>query len=126
MMSPLHRFLFISCSHSAHAHRRVDSNAHGTHRYEETPWEAMRYLISGVMYGGHVTDDNDRRLMMTYINELFCPEALTVGYRFSDADEYVFCQCLLFLHVGVRVASISHCCGQDHIALAGLRASEII
>jgi len=121
MMSPLHRFLFISCSHSAHAHRRVDSNAHGTHRYEETPWEAMRYLISGVMYGGHVTDDNDRRLMMTYINELFCPEALTVGYRFSDADEYVFHQCLLFrstaprqsaiaaVHVCARVTSISHC-----------------
>lgn len=33
--------------------------------YDDTPWDAMRYLISGVMYGGHVTDDNDRRLMMT-------------------------------------------------------------
>ena len=70
-------------------HWRLAKCARGARRYDETPWEAMRYLISGEMYGGHVTDDNDRRLMMTYINELFCPEALEVGYKFSDADECV-------------------------------------
>uniref|UniRef100_A0A8D2M0S0 Dynein axonemal heavy chain 2 n=1 Tax=Varanus komodoensis TaxID=61221 RepID=A0A8D2M0S0_VARKO len=39
--------------------------------YEETPWEALTYLIAGVNYGGHVTDDWDRRLLTTYINDYF-------------------------------------------------------
>ena len=39
--------------------------------YDETPWDALKYLIAGINYGGHVTDDFDRRLLMTYINEYF-------------------------------------------------------
>lgn len=50
--------------------------------YEETPWDALKYLISGVNYGGHVTDDWDRRLLTTYINDYFCDQALsTPSYR---------------------------------------------
>uniref|UniRef100_A0A3B4XCT3 Dynein heavy chain region D6 P-loop domain-containing protein n=1 Tax=Seriola lalandi dorsalis TaxID=1841481 RepID=A0A3B4XCT3_SERLL len=40
--------------------------------YEEIPWDALKYLIAGVNYGGHVTDDWDRRLLTTYINDYFC------------------------------------------------------
>jgi dynein heavy chain len=35
--------------------------------YDDTPWDSMRYLISGVMYGGHVTDDNDRGLILFFV-----------------------------------------------------------
>eukprot|EP00106_Octopus_bimaculoides_P014248 XP_014781690.1 PREDICTED: dynein heavy chain 2, axonemal-like [Octopus bimaculoides] len=45
--------------------------------YEETPWDALKYLIAGINYGGHVTDDYDRRLLFTYINDYFCDQALT-------------------------------------------------
>ncbi|KAK1153304.1 dynein heavy chain 2, axonemal [Acipenser oxyrinchus oxyrinchus] len=48
--------------------------------YEETPWDALRYLISGVNYGGHVTDDWDRRLLTTYINDYFCEQAVTTPF----------------------------------------------
>lgn len=45
---------------------------------EETPWDALKYLIAGVNYGGHVTDDWDRRLLLTYINQYFCEDALQI------------------------------------------------
>ncbi|XP_006863561.1 PREDICTED: dynein heavy chain 2, axonemal [Chrysochloris asiatica] len=57
--------------------------------YEETPWDALKYLIAGVNYGGHVTDDWDRRLLTTYINDYFCDQTLsTPSYRFSVLETY--------------------------------------
>ena len=48
--------------------------------YDETPWDALKYLIAGINYGGHVTDDWDRRLLMTYINDFFVDNALTQAF----------------------------------------------
>ena len=57
--------------------------------YDETPWEALKYLIAGINYGGHVTDDWDRRLLLTYINELFCEDALHAEhFRVSASDVF--------------------------------------
>merc|ERR1712072_1639607 len=36
---------------------------------EDLPWETLRYLIGDAMYGGRVTDNNDRRVMNTYLEE---------------------------------------------------------
>jgi dynein heavy chain len=33
------------------------------------PWGSLRYLIGEAMYGGRVTDDYDRRVLMTYLDE---------------------------------------------------------
>lgn len=33
------------------------------------PWEDLRYLFGEIMYGGHITDDWDRRLCRTYLEE---------------------------------------------------------
>eukprot|EP00730_Choanoeca_flexa_P002353 TRINITY_DN11019_c0_g1_i1.p1 TRINITY_DN11019_c0_g1~~TRINITY_DN11019_c0_g1_i1.p1 ORF type:complete len:1435 (+),score=328.02 TRINITY_DN11019_c0_g1_i1:91-4305(+) len=57
--------------------------------YEETPWESLKYLIAGINYGGHVTDDWDRRLLLTYINELFNDTILEIEHqRVSYSDLY--------------------------------------
>ncbi len=48
--------------------------------YEDTPWDALKYLIAGINYGGHVTDDWDRRLLMTYINDYFCEDAIAAPF----------------------------------------------
>ena len=44
--------------------------------YDDTPWEALKYLIAGINYGGHVTDDWDRRLLLTYINDYFLDDTV--------------------------------------------------
>jgi len=36
---------------------------------EVLPWDTMRYLIGDAMYGGRVTDDLDRRALVTYLQE---------------------------------------------------------
>ncbi|KAJ3585525.1 hypothetical protein NHX12_014244, partial [Muraenolepis orangiensis] len=57
--------------------------------YEEVPWEALRHLIAGVNYGGHVTDDWDRRLLTTYMGRLFCDAALSQPFfRLSSLPAY--------------------------------------
>ena len=35
----------------------------------QIPWGSLRYLVGEAMYGGRVTDDYDRRAMMTYLEE---------------------------------------------------------
>ena len=35
----------------------------------KVPWENLRYLFGEIMYGGHITDDWDRRLCKTYLEE---------------------------------------------------------
>lgn len=36
---------------------------------EDLPWDTLRYLIGEAMYGGRVTDNNDRRVMSCYLLE---------------------------------------------------------
>ena len=36
---------------------------------DQMPWGSLRYLIGEAMYGGRVTDDFDRRVLITYLNE---------------------------------------------------------
>ncbi|KAG7325031.1 hypothetical protein KOW79_011347 [Hemibagrus wyckioides] len=42
----------------------------------EVPWDDLRYLFGEIMYGGHITDDWDRRLCRTYLQEYMQPEML--------------------------------------------------
>ncbi|XP_051578639.1 dynein axonemal heavy chain 2 [Myxocyprinus asiaticus] len=57
--------------------------------YEEIPWDALKFLIAGINYGGHVTDDWDRRLLTTYINHYFCPAVIdTSFFKLSSLNSY--------------------------------------
>ncbi|XP_057571174.1 dynein axonemal heavy chain 17 [Hippopotamus amphibius kiboko] len=50
------------------------------HNYLEAnpkvPWDDLRYLFGEIMYGGHITDDWDRRLCRTYLVEYIRAEML--------------------------------------------------
>ncbi|XP_010613302.1 dynein heavy chain 9, axonemal isoform X2 [Fukomys damarensis] len=40
----------------------------------KVPYDDLRYLFGEIMYGGHITDDWDRRLCRTYLEEFIKPE----------------------------------------------------
>lgn len=53
---------------------------------DKVPWTDLRYLFGQIMYGGHITDDWDRRLCMGYLEEYVQPslvdgeKELTTGF----------------------------------------------
>ena len=56
--------------------------------YEDTPWDALKYLIAEANYGGRVTDELDRRVLNSYLNKFYCEEALGVNYALSPLPTY--------------------------------------
>ena len=36
---------------------------------EKVPWNALKYLIGEIIYGGHIINDYDRRFTATFLNE---------------------------------------------------------
>uniref|UniRef100_A0A8C8ZVZ0 Dynein axonemal heavy chain 9 n=1 Tax=Prolemur simus TaxID=1328070 RepID=A0A8C8ZVZ0_PROSS len=50
-------------------HNFLEANA-------KVPYDDLRYLFGEIMYGGHITDDWDRRLCRTYLEEFIKPEML--------------------------------------------------
>jgi len=59
------------------------------------PWTDLRYLFGEIMYGGHITDNLDRRLCSTYLLEYMKPEMLdtdlelAVGFNAPQSMDYV-------------------------------------
>lgn len=59
---------------------------------EELPYDTLRYLIGEAMYGGRVTDNKDRRVLMTYLEEYFGDFIFDTNQRFffsQSGDDYV-------------------------------------
>ncbi|VVC32244.1 Hypothetical protein CINCED_3A002285 [Cinara cedri] len=58
------------------------------------PWEDLRYLLGEIMYGGHITDDWDRRLCRTYLEVYMNPDLMegellfTPGFVVPPSTDY--------------------------------------
>ena len=54
------------------------------HNYLEAnskvPWDDLRYLFGEIMYGGHITDDIDRTLCKTFLEEYMHPDQLETDF----------------------------------------------
>lgn len=50
-------------------------------KYDVVPWEDLKYIFGEIMYGGHITDDWDRRTNATYLKVLFKPELLLPNFN---------------------------------------------
>jgi dynein heavy chain len=55
---------------------------------EEIPWDALTFITGDINYGGRVTDDLDRRLLLTTLKVFCAPEVLKDDYKFSPSGIY--------------------------------------
>ena len=59
-------------------------------KVEEMPFTALKYLIAECNYGGRVTDQNDRRLLLTLLQDYFNFDVLnTPNYSFGNTEEFI-------------------------------------
>ena len=54
--------------------------------YTEIPFKVLKYTVGEINYGGRVTDDWDRRLIMNILEDFYNPNALNDGFSFSGPD----------------------------------------
>jgi dynein heavy chain len=55
---------------------------------EEVPWDALLFITGHINYGGRVTDDNDRRCLITTLSKFCQSEVLKDGFKFSNSGIY--------------------------------------
>ena len=62
-------------------------------KYEKVPYDDIRYIYGEIMYGGHITDNWDRRTNNTYLKVIIKPEILTSanlapGFKSPDPNKF--------------------------------------
>ncbi|KRW98533.1 P-loop containing nucleoside triphosphate hydrolase [Pseudocohnilembus persalinus] len=55
-------------------------------KYDQVPFDDLRYLFGEIMYGGHITDEWDRRTNRAYLQTYIVPELL--GAKFNLAQNF--------------------------------------
>lgn len=55
---------------------------------DHVPFKTLRYTAGECNYGGRVTDDKDRRCLLTMLDDFYCPEVLSDKYSFSDSGRF--------------------------------------
>jgi len=65
--------------------------------YDELPLEALTYLTGQCNYGGRVTDDKDRRLLISLLSIFYTPQIVDDdSYMYGCPPSLCLSVCLLF------------------------------
>jgi len=55
---------------------------------EDIAWDAIKYLTGEIIYGGRVTDNQDRRCLMSILETFINPSILEEGYAYTPSGVY--------------------------------------
>jgi dynein heavy chain len=58
-------------------------------RNEDVPYKTLQYLISDVLYGGHITDPRDLQTVRMLLNDFFNPSIMEEKYNFTSKEVYL-------------------------------------
>uniref|UniRef100_A0A8C3EP56 Dynein axonemal heavy chain 1 n=1 Tax=Corvus moneduloides TaxID=1196302 RepID=A0A8C3EP56_CORMO len=56
--------------------------------YAEIPYKVLKYTAGEINYGGRVTDDWDRRCIMSILEDFYKPEVLSPDFSYSESGIY--------------------------------------
>ena len=57
---------------------------------EQIPWSAIEYVLGQINYGGHITDDMDRRCLMSTLRRFITAKVMDNDYRFTPVSGAYF------------------------------------
>jgi dynein heavy chain, axonemal len=57
--------------------------------YDQVPWKALIYLTGECNYGGRVTDDRDRRTLMSVLSTVYSEKLMDDNYKLSASGIYI-------------------------------------
>ncbi|XP_060831781.1 dynein axonemal heavy chain 1-like [Bombus pascuorum] len=57
--------------------------------YDTVPFKVLIYTAGHINYGGRITDDWDRRCVLTILRDFYRQEILSSSYRFDEEGRYV-------------------------------------
>ena len=51
---------------------------------EEIPWNALSYITGEVIFGGRITDEWDKRCLLSMLRKFYNPNVFLPDYSYSD------------------------------------------
>ncbi|XP_076646459.1 dynein axonemal heavy chain 1 [Halictus rubicundus] len=56
--------------------------------YDTVPFKVLIYTAGHINYGGRITDDWDRRCVLTILEDYYKPEVLSAAYKYDQSGHY--------------------------------------
>ncbi|XP_062252615.1 dynein axonemal heavy chain 1 [Platichthys flesus] len=56
--------------------------------YQDIPYKVLKYTAGEINYGGRVTDDWDRRCLLSVLEDFYCPAVLCDNHAYSSSGVY--------------------------------------